>query len=115
MTKIETFAEQYRLKATRDECNDRVIQGRRGQLYFDGGQLCLMVLDGKPAKRSKWKAPGGWLWMGDISKNAQGVAGPGCENHRHPARERTAGNPHVPNQAETDYDRRAESGIGQGA
>ena len=32
-----------------------------------------MVLDGKPAIRSKWKALGGRLWMGDISKNAQGV------------------------------------------
>jgi len=31
-----------------------------------------MVLDGKPAIRSKWKALGG-LWMGDISKNDQGV------------------------------------------
>jgi hypothetical protein len=40
MTKIETFAEQYRLKITRDECNDPVIQGRRGQLYFDGAELC---------------------------------------------------------------------------
>jgi hypothetical protein len=27
MTIIETFAEQYRLKVTRDECNDRVIKG----------------------------------------------------------------------------------------
>jgi hypothetical protein len=34
MTKIETFAEQYRLKATRDDSNDSVIQGRRGQVYF---------------------------------------------------------------------------------
>jgi hypothetical protein len=56
MTKIDTFDEQYRLKVTRDECNDRVIQGRRGQRYFDGPELCLMVLDGKPANRSKWKA-----------------------------------------------------------
>jgi len=32
-----------------------------------------VVLDGKPAIRSKWKALGGKLWMGDISKNAQGV------------------------------------------
>ena len=34
MTKIETFAEQYRLKATRDDSNDSVIQGRRGQVYL---------------------------------------------------------------------------------
>jgi hypothetical protein len=32
-----------------------------------------MVLDGKPAIASKWKALGGELWLGDISKNAQGV------------------------------------------
>ena len=32
-----------------------------------------MVLDGKPGIRSKWKALGGSLWLGDISKNAQGV------------------------------------------
>jgi hypothetical protein len=73
MTKIETFAEQHRLKVTRDECNDQIIQGRRGHLYFDGAELCLMVLAGKPAHRSKWKALGGKLWMGDISKNAQGA------------------------------------------
>jgi hypothetical protein len=60
------------LKVTRDECNDQVIQGRRGQVYFDDPDLCLMVLDGEPAIRSKWKELGGNLWMGDISKNAQG-------------------------------------------
>jgi hypothetical protein len=32
-----------------------------------------MVLDGKPALASKWKALGGKLWMRDISNNAQGV------------------------------------------
>jgi len=32
MTKIETFAEQYRLKVTRDECTGQIIQGRRGLL-----------------------------------------------------------------------------------
>jgi hypothetical protein len=33
-------------------------------LYSDGAELCLTVLDGKPANRSKWKALGGKLWMG---------------------------------------------------
>ena len=42
-------------------------QGRRGQLYFDCPDLCLMVLDGPPAIRSKWKELGRNLWMGDIS------------------------------------------------
>ena len=67
MSRIEKFAEQYRLKVTRDEGNDQIIQGRRGHLYFDGPELCLMVLDGKPSIPSKWKALGGTLWMGDIS------------------------------------------------
>lgn len=70
MTRIETsFAEQHRLKVTRDECNDQVIQGRRGQLYFDGAELCLMVLDGDAAIKSRWAALGGKLWMGDISQH----------------------------------------------
>ena len=73
MTKIEMFAEQYRLKVTRDECNDQVIQGRRGHLYFDGAELCLMVLEGKPAIRSKWKALGSKLWLGDKAEGVQNV------------------------------------------
>ena len=73
MTRTETFAQQHRLRVTRDECNDQVIQGKRGELYFDGFNLCLMVLDGKPAIASKWKALGGKLWMGDTSKNLKGV------------------------------------------
>jgi hypothetical protein len=73
MTKIETFAEQHRLKVTRDECNDQIIQGRRGHLYFDGAELCLMVLDGKPSIPSKWKALGGQLWMGDKTEGVQDV------------------------------------------
>jgi hypothetical protein len=72
MTKTETFAQQHRLKVTRDECNDQVIQGKRGQLYFEGFDLCLMALDGKPAIASKWKALGGKLWMGDISGHGKG-------------------------------------------
>jgi hypothetical protein len=73
MTKIETFAQQHRLKVTRDECNDQIIQGKRGHLYFDGGWLCLMVLDGKPSIPSKWKALGGKLWMGDKTEGVQDV------------------------------------------
>ena len=67
MTRIERFAEQHRLKVTRDECHDPVIEGRRGHLYFADGELCLMVLDGAPAFRSRWAALGGKLWTGDIS------------------------------------------------
>jgi hypothetical protein len=67
MTKIETFAEQHRLKVTRDECNDQIIQGRRGHLYFDGAKLCLMILDGPVRARSVLEAIGGNLWTGDKS------------------------------------------------
>jgi hypothetical protein len=70
MTKIETFAEQHKTESHKRRPNH---PGRRGHLYFDGAELCLTVLDGKPAIPSKWKALGGRLWMGDISKNAQGV------------------------------------------
>jgi hypothetical protein len=73
MTRTETFAQQHRLKVTRDECNDQIIQGKRGHLYFDGALLCLMVLDGKRAIVSKWEALGGKLWMGDITDGLQDV------------------------------------------
>jgi hypothetical protein len=32
----------------------------------------MMVLDGHPANRSKWKELGGNLWMGDISRTPKG-------------------------------------------
>jgi hypothetical protein len=64
-TKIETFAEQHRLKVTRDECTDRLNQGRRGPLYFDGAELCLIV---QPVRaRSVLGAIGGTRWKGDKS------------------------------------------------
>jgi hypothetical protein len=59
-------------------------------------------------RRRRW---GGKLWMGDISKNAPRRAGSGRENQWHPARERTAGNPDVPNQAKAYYDRRPERAL----
>jgi hypothetical protein len=68
MTKIETFAQQHKLKVTRDECNDQIIEGRRGHLYFDGAELCLMILDGPVRSSSALEAIGGKLWSGDISK-----------------------------------------------
>ena len=72
MTKIEEFAKQFRLRVRRDECNDQVIQGRWGHLYFDGDMLCLMALDRKPAKRSKWEGLGDEFWTGDISLDDHG-------------------------------------------
>lgn len=67
MARIETFAEQHRLKVSRDECKDHVIQGRRGQFYFDGSELCLVILDGPVPARSALEAIGGKLWTGDKS------------------------------------------------
>jgi hypothetical protein len=69
---IQDFADQFRLRITRDECNDKIISGKRGHLYFAGGKLCLMVIDGAPAIRRHWEALGGRLWMGDISLSAKG-------------------------------------------
>ena len=71
-TPNEQFAETHRLHVRRDECNDQIMPGRRGHLYFDGDVLCLMVIDGKPAIRTRWEALGGKLWMGDISPDKTG-------------------------------------------
>lgn len=44
---IQAFAEKHRLKITRDECGDPIIEGSRGHLYFDDEMLCLMALDAR--------------------------------------------------------------------
>jgi len=78
---IDQFAREHRLSTRLDECGDKIIPGRlkRGdgaraerQLYFDGDQLCLMLLDCKPAIVSIWRALGGKLWLGDISQDDAG-------------------------------------------
>jgi hypothetical protein len=69
---IQSFAAGHRLKVRLDECGDQVIPGKRGHLYFDDNQLCLMVTDGAPAHQSRWSALGGNLWMGDIGSNGRG-------------------------------------------
>jgi hypothetical protein len=68
----EQFAEQFRLRIVRDECGDKIIQGKRGHMYCAGGEICLMVTDGAPAARRSWEALGGKLWLGDISRNSAG-------------------------------------------
>jgi len=79
---IEAFAKQHRLKIRLDACGDPVIYGSgRGaaerQLYFDKGELCLMILDGGLVKRGRWQELGAEpakLWLGDISREgSQGV------------------------------------------
>jgi hypothetical protein len=73
MTKTETFAQEHRLKVTRDECGDQIVQGRRGHLYFDGAKLCLMILDGPVRSSSALEAIGGKLWTGDKTEGVQDV------------------------------------------
>lgn len=65
MTTIERFAKEYRLRIARDSCNDPIIAGRRGHLYFDGPKLCLLILNGSVRAKSVLKAIGGKLWVGD--------------------------------------------------
>jgi hypothetical protein len=68
---IETLAEQHRLKVTRDECNDKIIQGKRGHLYIDAGKVCAMWLEARVNATSL--APlGGRQWVGDFELVAQG-------------------------------------------
>jgi hypothetical protein len=69
---IEQFAELFRLRIVRDECGDKIIRGKRGQLYFSGSELCLMVIDGAPVHKRRWESLGGKLWLGDISPNPHG-------------------------------------------
>lgn len=62
---IKTFSDQFRLKIKVDECGDRIIPGSRGHLYFDGKELCLMVLDGRVSQSARWEALGATsLWLG---------------------------------------------------
>jgi hypothetical protein len=64
---IQEFAEKHNLKVTRDECQDLIILGRAGQLYFDDDALCAARLDAKPINRSRLAELGGRVWQGDIS------------------------------------------------
>ena len=64
---IDTFAEKFRLKITRDECGDRIIEGRRGHIYVDAGQVCAMWLNTTPILKTRLMPLGGKLWMGDVS------------------------------------------------
>lgn len=71
---IEEFAEKYRLRITRDDCNDPVILGLKGHLYFDWTRLCLMSLDARFTKfgTSHLSALGGLHWEGAISRDPKG-------------------------------------------
>jgi hypothetical protein len=73
ITDIETFAEHFRLKITRDECNDQIIQGSRAHLYFDDDRLCLMATDTRVSGMSTEAvaALGAKCWIGDIWRDAK--------------------------------------------
>lgn len=42
--KLETFADAHRLKISRDECGDRVIVGKVGQIYEHGDVLGVLFM-----------------------------------------------------------------------
>jgi hypothetical protein len=69
---IEQFAEENRLKTSRDECGDVIIRGKRGHLYVDAGTLCAMWTDAPPIYPPQLKELGGTRWQGDISRGATG-------------------------------------------
>src|SRR5579864_9102039 len=74
---IQQFAKDHRLRVRLDACGDPVIYGSDAgagerQLYFDGGQLCLMVLDGVRLESQRWKALGWKLWLGTASPGGPG-------------------------------------------
>jgi len=81
---IEEFAQKYGLHLNRqpgdgsDMGDLAVYAGTRNhpdfrrQLYFDDGELCLMVIDGPLLVPRKWQSLGGKLWLGDISREASG-------------------------------------------
>ena len=69
---IEHLAEQYELKITRDDCNDKIIAGPRGHLYVDEGVPCLMAMDTRHRASTTWQRLGGVVWIGDISLDAKG-------------------------------------------
>jgi len=70
---IEALAEKHHLKVTRDECNDKVIQGSRGQLYVDGGKLCALWLEAH-VNALKLAPLGGRQWVGDYELVPHGKA-----------------------------------------
>jgi hypothetical protein len=65
------FAERFRMKVTQDECRALIIEGRRGHLYFDAGELCLVALDVWIAGMgdAALNALGGKLWTGGVYKD----------------------------------------------
>ena len=45
---LQRFAEEHRLRVSRDECRDHIIRGKRGHLYVDGGVISAMWISIPP-------------------------------------------------------------------
>jgi hypothetical protein len=69
---IERFAEEHKLRVSRDESGDHIICGKRGHLYVDAGAVCAMWTDGPAMKQSRLAELGGTFWQGDIGRDARG-------------------------------------------
>jgi hypothetical protein len=67
---LDALARKFHLKVTRDERNDKIIQGWRGHLYVDAGKLCAMWLDAH-ISMDKVKDLGTKVWVGDFTLDAR--------------------------------------------
>lgn len=70
---IEQFAEQHKVRVTRDECGDPIIEGTRGHLYIDGDSVCVMALDSRLEgfNNEQVRSLGGSHWIGSIWRDAR--------------------------------------------
>jgi hypothetical protein len=68
---IQRFAEEHKLKVSRDECGEAIVRGKRGHLYVDGGIVCAMWTDAPPIHHSRLAQLGGTIWQGDIGRGAK--------------------------------------------
>jgi hypothetical protein len=69
---IKRFADEYKLKISRDDCGDAIIRGKHGHIYVDAGMVCAMWADAAPMNKSRLVKLGGTFWQGDISADAKG-------------------------------------------
>lgn len=58
---LQRFAENFKLRISRDECGDAVIRGKRGKLYVDAGVVCAMWIDATPMMPSTLAKLGGTI------------------------------------------------------
>ena len=81
---IEALAKQFRLRAVRDGY-DKIIQGERGYLYIDAGEVCAMWVNALISLEAL-AGLGAKVWVGDPSEGARGrdakVTGIPPENYK---------------------------------